>query len=112
IPLAGGSVERRRRRGRASGVHSVLRALTLLDVLAREGREMGVVDLGRRVQLHVSTVHRLLGTLIAGGYVQQDPGTGRYALSGKIYQLAQASLGWRDRRRVSRPHLEGIGQPS
>ena len=42
-------MERRRRRGRASGVHSVLRALTLLDVLAQEGREMGVVDLGRRV---------------------------------------------------------------
>lgn len=105
-------MERRRRRGRASGVHSVLRALTLLDVLAREGREMGVVDLGRRVQLHVSTVHRLLGTLIAGGYVQQDPETGRYALSGKIYQLAQASLGWRDLRRVSRPHLERIAKLS
>src|SRR3990172_12684205 len=104
MPFDGGSVERRRRRGRASGVHSVLRALTLLDVLAREGREMGVVDLGRRVQLHVSTVHRLLGTLIAGGYVQQDPETGRDALSGKIYQLAQASLGFLDLPKMSPPH--------
>jgi DNA-binding IclR family transcriptional regulator len=73
---------------------------------------MGVVDLGRRVQLHVSTVHRLLATLIAGGYVQQDPETGRYALSGKIHQLAQASLGWRDLRRVSRPHLERVAKVS
>ena len=105
-------MERRRRRGRTSRVHSVLRALTVLDVLAQEGREMGVVDLGRRVQLHVSTVHRLLATLIAGGYVQQDPETGRYALSGKIHQLAQASLGWRDLRRVSRPHLERLAKVS
>lgn len=101
-----------RRKGRTPRVHSVLRALTLLDVLALEGREMGVLELSRRVELHVSTVHRLLGTLMAGAYVRQDPETGRYALSGKIHQLAQASLGWLDPRRVSRPHLERLAKVS
>jgi len=103
-------MDRRRRKGRASRVTSVMRALTLLDVLAHEGRVIGVVELSRRVQLHVSTVHRLLGTLMAGEYVQQDPETGRYSLTGKIHQLAQAFLGWRDLRRVSRSHLERVAK--
>ncbi|MFQ5846052.1 MAG: IclR family transcriptional regulator [Candidatus Methylomirabilales bacterium] len=102
----------RPRKGKTARVHSVLRALTLLDVLAQEGREMGVVELSRRVHLHVSTVHRLLGTLMVGEYVQQDPERGRYALSGKIHQLAQASLGWMDLRRLSRPHLERLAKAS
>jgi IclR family transcriptional regulator, KDG regulon repressor len=103
-------MERRRRKGRTARVTSVARALTLLDVLAQEGREMGVVELSRRVQLHVSTVHRLLGTLIVSEYVQQDSATGRYSLTGKIHQLAQASLGWRDLRRVGRGHLERVAK--
>ncbi|MFQ5882551.1 MAG: IclR family transcriptional regulator [Candidatus Methylomirabilales bacterium] len=105
-------VSRERRKGRPARVHAVLRALKLLDVLAQEGREMGVVELSRGVQLHVSTVHRLLGTLMAGEYVQQDSETGRYGLSRKIHQLAQASLGGMDLRRVTRPHLERIAKVS
>lgn len=103
---------RGRGKGRTDRVHSVLRALTCLDVLAQEGREIGVLELSRRVHLHVSTVHRLLRTLMAGEYVRQDPETGRYSLSGKIHHLAQASLGSMDPRRVSRPHLEGLAKVS
>ncbi|MEE8282123.1 MAG: IclR family transcriptional regulator [candidate division NC10 bacterium] len=103
---------RGRQKGKPARVHSVLRALTLLDVLAQEGRGMGVAELSRRVQLHVSTVHRLLGTLIAGEYVHQDTETGRYSLSAKIHQLAQASLGWMDLRRVIRVHLERLAKAS
>lgn len=103
---------RQKTKGRTARVHSVLRALALLDVLAQEGREMGVVELSRRVHLHVSTVHRLLGTLMAGGYVQQDPERGPYALGGKIHRLAHASLGSMDLRRVSRPHLDRLAKVS
>ena len=110
--MGGEAVGRERRKDRSPRVHSVLRALTLLDILAQEGREMGVLELSRRVHLHVSTVHRLLRTLMAGEYVQQDPQTGRYGLSGKIHQLAQASLGGMDLRQVVRPHLERVAKVS
>ena len=41
---------RGRQKGKPARVHSVLRALTLLDVLAQEGRGMGVAELSRRPQ--------------------------------------------------------------
>ncbi|MFQ5839614.1 MAG: IclR family transcriptional regulator [Candidatus Methylomirabilales bacterium] len=102
--------ETMRRKRRPNQVHSVMRALSLLDVLAAQGREMGIVELSKQVRLHASTVHRLLGTLVEGGYAHQNPETGRYALSIKFYQLAQASLEQMDFRRVARPHLERIAR--
>ncbi|MCI0370436.1 MAG: helix-turn-helix domain-containing protein, partial [candidate division NC10 bacterium] len=64
---------RRRRGGSTNVVHSVIRALTLLDTMASHGRAIGIADLSKRVRLHVSTVHRLLATLISRGYVRQNP---------------------------------------
>jgi DNA-binding IclR family transcriptional regulator len=62
------------------------------------------------VALHTSTVHRLLATLAAQGYVRQNPDTGRYALGPKAIRLAEAYLGQLDLRRVARPFLERLTQ--
>jgi DNA-binding IclR family transcriptional regulator len=91
-------------------VQSIARALRLLDALADSRGEIGVVGLSQRVALHTSTVHRLLATLAAQGYVRQNPDTGRYALGPKAIRLAEAYLGQLDLRRVARPFLERLTQ--
>jgi DNA-binding IclR family transcriptional regulator len=91
-----------------STVQAVTRALGLLDALADSRGEVGIADLSRRVQLHVSTVHRLLGTLLAQGYVRQNPESGRYALGARALHLADAFLIQTDLRRVVRPVLERL----
>ena len=101
---------RRRRSGKASLVHSVVRALTLLDTLADQGRAIGIADLSKRVRLHVSTVHRLLATLISRGYVRQNPETGKYALGVRSFVLGQAYLEQMDLRRIVRPALQRLVQ--
>jgi len=89
-------------------VQSIARALTVLDTLADSQGEIGIVGLSQRVALHTSTVHRLLATLAAQGYVRQNPDTGRYALGPKAIHLAEAYLGQLDLRRVARPYLERL----
>src|SRR5260221_639022 len=72
--------------GRRGGVQSVATALELLDCLAAE-RELGVVELGRRLGIAKSSAHRILTTLVGKGYVQQVPETRNYRLGLRLQEL-------------------------
>lgn len=74
--------------GNGPAVQSVARALALLEQVAERG-EIGVSQLARAVSLHVATVHNLLRTLTAGGYLVNL--AGRYRLGPAAGRLA---LGW------------------
>lgn len=89
-------------------VQSVARALGLLEaVAARE--EIGLADLSRETELQPSTVHRLLATLTACGYVVQSTRNGRYRVSHKVVALAGApELRVARLRSTSHPHLDAI----
>ena len=54
------------------GVQSVARALDLLETLAAADAPMALADLARRTGLAAPTAHRLLRTLQARGYAQQN----------------------------------------
>jgi len=103
--------KRRPRTHEGSGtVQSIERALSLLEALEDSRGEVGIAELSKRVRLHVSTVHRILATLVARGYARQSPETGRYALGAKALHLAESYLGQMDLRRVVRPVLERLSQ--
>ena len=48
----------------------------------------GVREMAQILRLPVSTVHRTLGLLEKEGYVQADPGTGRYRLGLEFFRMA------------------------
>lgn len=89
-------------------MQSVARALSVLEALAAGGREIGIAELSKRVGLHASTVHRLLLTLMARGYVRQNADTGRYGLGPHAFRLGQAYLEQMDLRQAARPSLERL----
>lgn len=55
----------------AALVPAVARAVTLLDLLARERRPMSLAGLASALQLPKSTVHGLCGTLLSFGYLRR-----------------------------------------
>ncbi len=83
-------------------VQSVDRALTMLELLAADGR-LGVTELAGLIGVHKSTASRLLGTLEAHGLVEQLPDRGRYQLGVGVLRLAGATRGRLDLVRESRP---------
>jgi IclR family acetate operon transcriptional repressor len=87
-------------------VQSVDRTLDVLESLASRRGATGISELSQLVGLHVSTVHRLLATLVDRGYVRQDPDSSRYHLGSRIFTLASAADVHLDLRLVARPYLE------
>ncbi len=92
-------------------VQSVERTLDLLEALAESG-ESGIAHLSTMVGLHASTVHRLLSTLIARGYVRQNPESGRYLLGLKVLDVARAVRDHLDLRMEAAPILRKLMRES
>ena len=92
---------------RKAHVQSLERALDLLEALAPAG-EASISELAARTGLVPSTVHRLLATLVARGYVTQ-PSRGRYRLGTRLGELAGGREDAAVRlRRIARRHLLAI----
>jgi DNA-binding IclR family transcriptional regulator len=90
-------------------VQSLDRALEILDLLA-VGREMGVTDLSRRLEVHKSTAFRLLATLQERGLVGQNPLTEKYRLGYGLVRLAGAVVAEFDLSRAARAVLEDLAE--
>ena len=88
-------------------VQSLDRALEILKLLGGEP-EMRVTDLARRLEVHKSTVFRLLATLQEHGLVEQNPSTERYRLGYGLVRLAGSVVAELDLARASRPVLEEL----
>ncbi len=82
-------------------VQSVDRALTLLDIVAEHGA-ISLTELSGLANLNKATVHRLLATLIYKGYIEQNPKTGYYGVTFKLFQLGNKKIENMDSMGVAR----------
>ena len=92
---------------RDNSVHSVDRAISVLQVLARRGPS-AVTEIATELGVHKSTVFRLLGTLESRGLVDQNTSRGRYQLGYGVVQLAAGATRKLDLSVVSRPICQDL----
>jgi DNA-binding IclR family transcriptional regulator len=85
---------------------SLSRALDLLDLVSRGVDSLDA--LATRVDVHKTTVLRLLQTLESHGFVTRDSAY-RYHVGSAVFSLAQTALEGRDVRRVAAPTLQKLG---
>ena len=76
-------------RADGTGVQSVDRAISVLEILARRG-EAGVSEVAAEIAVHKSTAFRLLASLEGRGLVEQSDDRGKYRLGFGIVRLAGA----------------------
>lgn len=89
-------------------VQSVERALSLLDILSLAGKPMTLSDISEKAALNISTVHRLLHTLMLHNFVRQDYNTGKYRLGLKVFEIGSKALYDLDIRQVAKPELQEL----
>jgi IclR family acetate operon transcriptional repressor len=83
-------------------VQSLERAFELLELLADSGGAMGLSQLSSSSGLPLTTIHRLMGTLVRMGYVRRG-GSRRYVLGPRLIRLGETAsqmLGF-----WAKPHL-------
>jgi DNA-binding IclR family transcriptional regulator len=100
MPPTGRPAERR--------LEAVERALRVLDAFLDVPGEAGTNEIARRTGINPSTVSRLLSTMVAGGYVEHVPESGRYRLGPHLIRLANHMMSSLDLRTLARPHLAAL----
>lgn len=91
-------------------VHSVEKAIQLLDCFWEAGGSLSLTELVQRTGWAKSTVHGLLASMLDSAVVEQDKTDNRYRLGYHLFELGSAvASGW-DVVGVVRPYLEKIAQ--
>lgn len=83
-----------------NGIRAMIVGLSVLQAIARERRAMPLRDVAAASGLTASRVHRYVSSLVASGFVQQDPASGHYALGEAVIELGLLALGQLDSMRI------------
>ena len=73
-------------------IQSVSHALDVMEQFNGNVEEIGVTELSKRLKLHKNNVFRLLATLEARGYIEQNKLTENYRLGLRCLQLGQTFI--------------------
>ena len=93
---------------RSSHVHSVQRALQLLELLAEENGELSLTELAGRLGWPKSTVHGILATLRDYRFVDQSAQNGRYRLGIRLFEFGhKVARSW-DIREIALPVIKKL----
>jgi len=91
-------------------IQSVDRALDILEVLSANNSELSLGEIAARSGLNSSTCHHLLSTLVARGYVGQNPRGRSYFIGTKILELSSSRVRQFNLVEMAMPELRRLNQ--
>lgn len=94
----------------AQRLSSVGTALRLLKIYTAEEPELGITSLAQRLGVAKSTAHRLASTLVAEGFLEQNPADGRYRLGLLLFALGAQVRRRMDVSEQAVPFLHELGR--
>jgi len=94
------------------GIQSLERGFAILEEIARNRDGVALGELSRRLGLHTSTTFHLVQTMVALGYVHQEPATRRYRIGRGLFALAAASRDEVELIRIAMPVLTELSAAS
>lgn len=90
-------------------IQSLNRAFDILAVVYQAGSDgLALKDICAATGLNMSTAHHLANTLLARGYLDQEPRSRRYSLGPMLLELGAAALKRVDLHTVARPIAEEL----
>jgi IclR family KDG regulon transcriptional repressor len=91
-------------------IQSVAHALDVLEEFKGDAVELGVTELSKKLKLHKNNIFRLLATLEARGYIEQNKSTENYRLGLKSLELGQTFIRQMGLLRQARQTLEHLAE--
>ncbi len=99
---------KRNKNNREYSAPAVDRALDILEFLAKHPQPYGTTELARCLKIPVNSVFRILKRLTEREYTIQDPVSGGYQLSTRVFTLGMSLYTRFELRQRARPHLEWL----
>jgi len=91
-------------------IKSIDKALDLLEFLSSNGHEIGIAEISAKLNMGLSTVHRILNTLKSRGYVIQNKKTAKYRLGIKLFELGCEVQSTKNLIKNTRPYLKKLSE--
>lgn len=89
-------------------VHSVEKAIVLLDCFWQAGRSLSLTELVQKTGWAKSTVHGLLASMLSSAVVEQDKTNGKYWLGYHLFELGTCVAASWNVVSIARPWLEQV----
>jgi IclR family transcriptional regulator, KDG regulon repressor len=83
-------------------------ALVILETMGQGSRSISLSDISRQTGYPKTTVHRILATFVARGFVRKEIQTGHYQLTLKFFEIGSAAVSHLEIKEVARPYLENL----
>lgn len=87
---------------------SLAKALRVLKCFNEECPELGVTEISKTLGMYKSTVHNLVSTLEAHGFLEVNPSTRAYRLGHEILRLGNAARSNMELRRTALPFMQDL----
>lgn len=88
-------------------VKSVIKAMRIMETLIHKGSPLSISKISNKTGINISTVHRIINTLVKLGYVEQNQ-EGHYQLGLHTYELADIINEDFNIKKLARPYMEEI----
>lgn len=89
-------------------IKSLQKAMTVLECFTEKSPELGVSEIARMAGIQKSTVHNILSSFAAMGYVAQDQSTGRYRLGLRLMRFSHVINSHMKLQRALQPYMKQI----
>jgi DNA-binding IclR family transcriptional regulator len=89
-------------------VRAVERAMQILSAFDSEHGDRRVSEIARVTGLHKATTHRIMMTLLNGGFLERAPDGERFRLGIRVVELGLGALRGLDLRRASFPYMQQL----
>ena len=93
-------------------IQSVSHALDVLEEFRNDVDELGVTELSKKLKLHKNNVFRILATLQARNYIEQNKANENYRLGIKCLELGQTFIQQRGMLKQAKPILTDLAEKS
>ena len=91
-------------------INSIERCLRVIDILSDHPAGLKLTEISGHLDLHPSSVHHMVSTLLPHDYITQDPDTKKYSLGFRFLEISRKILNNLDIRKVAHRHLEILRQ--
>ncbi len=89
---------------------SLNKALSILELVVETKEELGLSELAELSQLNITTVGRILSTLVKRGYLYKSESNKKYSLGKKFLELSNLMIFTKNLKSIALPSLAKLSQ--